>query len=230
MTAAPACGLRRQRGRGSEARSRETVVVTPLIDSFIILPYYVVMNEPMLRFQFDEKKGVEALTYIASKWPSVTQFYASKVLFFAEKYHLNRYARPIVADTFIAMPNGPVPSTLYDFIKGNLDQAGDPDAITQALEISGEQYSRIKARRKADSDALSPSDIECLNEAIALCLSYSKKPGGFRALSSLTHQERAYLKAPTNGPMNYADLIEDNNPEREAVLEDAREFAAYGVL
>jgi uncharacterized phage-associated protein len=183
----------------------------------------------MLRFQFDETKGVEALTYIASKWPGVTSFYASKVLFFAEKYHLNRYARPIVADTFIAMPSGPVPSTLYDFIKGNLDGAGDPDAIVHALEISREGYSRIRARRSADLDVLSPSDTECLDEAIEFCRRYVR-PGGFTALSSLTHQERAYLTAPTNGPMAYADLIEECNPKREAILEDAREFAAYGVL
>jgi hypothetical protein len=122
-----------------------------------------------------------------------------------------------VADTFIAMPNGPVPSTLYDFIKGNLDEAGDPDAITQALEISRGQYSRIRARREPDLDTLSPSDIECLDEAIALCRRYTR-PGGFSALSSLTHQERAYLTAPTNGPMNYADLIDVDNPARETVL------------
>lgn len=188
------------------------------------------MTEKRLRFQFDEKKGVEALTYIASKWPGVTAFYASKVLFFAEKYHLNRYARPIVADTFIAMPNGPVPSTLYDFIEGKLDEAGDPDAVTQALEISRERYSRIRARREADFDALSPSDIECLDEAIALCRPYEKAPRGFTALSTLTHQERAYLIAPANGPMNYATMIEENNPIRESILEDVHEFAAYGVL
>jgi uncharacterized phage-associated protein len=84
------------------------------------------MADGMLRFQFNEKKGVEALTYIASRWPGVTAFFAAKTLFFAEKLHLNKYARPIVGDTFIAMPNGPVPSTLYDFIKGQLYEAGDP--------------------------------------------------------------------------------------------------------
>lgn len=188
------------------------------------------MNDLILRFQFDEKKGVEALTYIASKWPGVTAFYASKVLFFAEKYHLNRFGRPIVADTFIAMPNGPVPSTLYNFIEGKLDQAGDPDAIAQALDISHDRYSRIRARRAADFDALSPSDVECLNEAISLCLRYERAPRGFTALSALTHQERAYQCAPTNGPMNYAALIDQHNPLREAILEDALEFAAYGVL
>lgn len=178
----------------------------------------------MLRFQFDEKKAVEALTYIASNWPGVTAFFAAKVFFFAEKYHLNRYARPIVADTFIAMPAGPVPSTVYDFIKGRLDFAGDPDAITSALSISHDSYSRVNALRAPDTDALSASDLECLDEAIAFC-----KKRGFGALSSLTHQERAWQEAPPNGPMDYEAMI-DESPAREQILEEAREFAAYGVL
>jgi uncharacterized phage-associated protein len=178
-----------------------------------------------LRFQFDEKKGVESLTYVASRWPAITAFFASKVLFFAEKYHLNRYARPIVADTFIAMPNGPVPSTLYDFIKGRLDNAGDPEAITAALSISGDQYLRITARRPADMNALSPSDAECLDEAIDFC-----RKRGFGTLSNLTHQERAWREAPVNGPMAYEAMIDDDNPARDTILEDARDFAAYGVL
>lgn len=177
----------------------------------------------MLRFQFDEKKGVEALTYIASKWSGVTAFFAAKVLFFAEKQHLNRYSRPIVGDTFIAMPNGPVPSTLYDFIKGKLDQAGDPDAIMAALLIERDPYPRVAAQRDPDTDALSPSDLECLDEAIAFC-----RGRGFAALSSLTHQERAWLEAPANGPMDYEHMIE--SADRDDILAEAREFAAYGVL
>jgi hypothetical protein len=184
----------------------------------------------MLRFQFDEKKGVEALTYIASQWPGVTAFYASKVMFFAEKYHINKYARPIVADTFIAMPNGPVPSTLYNFIEGKLDQAGDPEAIGAALTISKERYSRISAQRAADFEALSPSDVECLDEAIAFCRPFETALRGFTTLSNLTHQEKSYRSAPTNGPMNYEAMIDDDNPLRESILAEASEFAAYGVL
>lgn len=183
------------------------------------------MTSGMLRFQFSEKKGVEALTYIASKWPGLTAFYAAKVLFFAEKKHLNRYARPIVGDTFIAMPNGPVPSTLYDFIKGRLDQAGDPDAIMAALLIERDPYPRIGAQRAPDLSVLSPSDLECLNEAIEFCRGH-----GFGALSSLTHQERAWLEAPANGPMNYEHMIDGEGDEREEIVAEAREFAIYGVL
>ena len=111
----------------------------------------------------------------------ITAFFAAKVLFFAEKSHLNRYARPIVADTFIAMPNGPVPSTLYDFINGELDNAGDPEAITEALSVQRDKYPRVIARRSPDTDALSSSDIECLDEAIKFFRART-----FTVLSNLT--------------------------------------------
>jgi uncharacterized phage-associated protein len=183
------------------------------------------MKAGLLRFQFDEKKGVEALTYIASKWPGLTAFYASKVLFFAEKSHLTRYSRPIIGDTFIAMPNGPVPSTLYDFIKGRLEQSGDPDAFMAALLIERDPYPRIAAQRQPNLDVLSPSDRECLDQAIEFCRGRS-----FGTLSGLTHQERAWKDAPVNGPMDYAHMIDDDCADRDTVVAEAQEFAAYGVL
>src|SRR5712692_652984 len=111
-----------------------------------------------LRFGFNERKAVEALTYIADRWNGLTPFFASKVLFFAEKRHLNRYARPIVADTFIAMPWGPVPSTIYDFIKGDLEFAGEPEYFANAVEVQRLQHPQIRAKRKPDLAYLSDSD------------------------------------------------------------------------
>ena len=61
--------------------------------------YSQTMNAP-LRFTFNETKCIEALTFLASQWEGVTKFYAAKVLFYAEKLHLNRYGRPIVVITF----------------------------------------------------------------------------------------------------------------------------------
>jgi len=176
-----------------------------------------------MRFQFDERKGTEALVYIANAWPNVTIFFASKVLFFAEKRHLNAYGRPIVADTFIAMSNGPVPSTLYDFIKGNFGQSGDPEGFRAAVELIKPPI--IAAKRKYDPKILSQSDVECLIAAIEFC-----KPKGFSHLSQLTHQERSWAEASTNSPMDYELFIDSDNPNRDAILAEAREFAAYGVL
>lgn len=177
-----------------------------------------------MRFQFDEKKGLEALAYIASRWENITAFYAAKVLFFAEKYHINRYARPIVGDTFIAMPNGPVPSTLYDFIKGKFDQAGDPEAILDALDIRRAPYPQIGARRDANMSILSESDVECLDEAIHRC-----RGRAFTVLSNQTHTEKAWKNAPANGVMSYEDMIDDGE-SKEDIIAEAKEFAAYGVL
>jgi uncharacterized phage-associated protein len=178
-----------------------------------------------LRFGFNEKKAIEALTYLASHWPGVSPFFAAKVLFFAEKWHLNRYARPIVADTFIAMPWGPVPSTIYDFIKGNLEFAGDPESFLHAVKVRQHRGGReLRAKREPNVQFLSASDRECLDEAITFC-----RARGVGALSELTHQERAWREAPNNGAMDYEAFI-DEGPNREALLEQAREFAAYGVL
>lgn len=176
-----------------------------------------------MRFQFDERKGTEALAFIAEHWPDVTAFFASKVLFFAEKEHLNTYGRPIVADTFIAMPAGPVPSTIYDFIRGRLGQSGDPDGFRDAIDLA--EYPTIRAKRKYNASILSDSDLEALESAIAFC-----KPKTFSYLSQLTHQEKSWLDAPTNGPMDYENFIDANNPNRDFIIEEASEFAAYGVM
>lgn len=176
-----------------------------------------------LRFQFNERKGTEALAYITAAWPNVTAFYASKVLFFAEKAHLNVYGRPIVADTFIAMPNGPVPTTLYDFIRGNLGQAGDPEAFESAIDRTN--YPALRNKRPPQEDVLSESDREMLDRAIAFC-----RNKNFGYLSQLTHQERSWAEAPNNGAMDYAKFIDETNPHKDAILEDAEAFAAYGVL
>lgn len=183
------------------------------------------MIQHNLRFQFDESKAVEALAFIANKWPGITPFFASKILFFAEKWHLNRYARPIVADTFIAMPNGPVPSTIYDFIKGNLANAEHPDGFLSAIQVSRDEHLRINAKRPADESALSPSDMECLGEAIEFC-----RNATFGSLSSLTHRERAWREADVNGPMSYEAMIDDDHPNRTKLFDELEEFAVYGVL
>ena len=177
----------------------------------------------MLRFPFDEKKALEALVLIAKLWPGVTAFYASKVLFFAEKWHLNRYGRPVVGDRYIAMDNGPVPSAIYDWFKNNFDRMGDPEAILDAVEFNrNDRYVKATARREPELDYLSRSDIVMLEEAITFCRQFS-----VGALSRLTHNDLAWKAAPLNAEMDPALMIEGD--QRDQIVEAAQEFAAYGV-
>lgn len=179
-----------------------------------------------LKFRISEEKAIEALVWIASEWDNITPFYLSKVLFFAEKDHLNRFGRPIIADTYIAMPYGPVPSTIRDYVEGNYLFSDFADTIADAVEVNRTtRYPEIRAKRSPRLDVFSDSDIACLQTAIHKC-----KHVNFGTLSDWTHLEKAWLSAPANGPMDYEDFIDDDNPHREDIIEQAREFAIFGVL
>ena len=179
-----------------------------------------------LRFRFSEEKAVEALVWIASQWRGITPFYLSKVLFYAEKDHLNRYGRPIIADTYIAMPWGPVPSTIRDYVEGNYLFSEAADRIAEAVQVERHtRYAEVTPLRVPCLDVLSDSDVECLERAMAKCRSV-----GFKTLSDWTHREPAYLDAAANGVMDYEKFLDDDNPNREQILAQAREFAAYGVM
>lgn len=178
-----------------------------------------------LKFRFDEEKALEALCFVAERWPGVTPFYLSKTLYRAEREHLNLYGRPIFGDTYIAMKNGPVPSAAYDVLKGDLMFAGDPAAFTAALDVRpSEGPTQLFARRSADVDALSDTDTECLAEAVDWC-----RVRSFQELSQETHEHRAWLDTPVNSAIDYALMIDEDNPAAEAIAQEAREYAAYGV-
>jgi hypothetical protein len=179
----------------------------------------------VLRFAFNSNKAVEALAYIAQQYPGVTPFFVSKILYFAEKRHLNEWGRPIVADTYIAMQAGPVPSTVKDYIEGNFSQVTRPETLSDAVRIEkGPKYLHVyPGRRPPDLSLLSETDVECLDRGIIFC---RKTP----ELSELTHREKAWANTPVNRAMDYEDFIDDDNPHREQILEHAREFAACGVL
>lgn len=174
----------------------------------------------MIRFNFNEEKAVEVVAYIAQAWPGVTAFYLSKIAFFADRNHLRAYGRPVTGDAYIAMANGPVPSRIYDIIKGDLDFFGAPEAIVEALAVEPVgKHHEVRAKRAPKMDLLSETDVTALDEAIAFC-----KGKKFHELSDLTHREPAWLKAPPNGVMDLELLVPED------MREEVREAAAYGVL
>jgi uncharacterized phage-associated protein len=174
----------------------------------------------MVRFNFDESKAIEALVYVAGEWAGITPFYLSKVLFFADRDHLRQYGRPVTGDMYIAMANGPVPSRIYDMVKGNLDFFGNPEAIGDAIRVDyNARYRRLYANRPATLDLLSETDLKALADAVQLCRGKSSPE-----LMHLTHQEPAWLLAEANAEMNPELLVPDD------MREEVREAAVYAVL
>jgi uncharacterized phage-associated protein len=173
-----------------------------------------------IRFSFNEAKTLEAVVLIAHRWPGVTPFYVAKVLFFADRDHLRTFGRPVTGDRYIAMASGPVPSRVYDMVKGNLDFFGNPSAIVEAIRVDrNDRWARIYSSRSPNLDLLSETDIEALTKSVDFCRARS-----FNELSELTHQEPAWAHAPANGEMNPELLV------AEDMREEVREAAAYAAL
>jgi len=179
-----------------------------------------------LKFAVSSDKAVDALAFVASVEPGMTPKYVSKVMFYAEKWHLNRYGRPIFADTYIAMPQGPVPSTVKNFIDENWLRVEKPEKFDEKVRIEvSKGLRRLHVTGGPDLNRLSQSDQECLADAVKFCLALSPDE-----LSSISHEEKSWLNADTNRPMDYVDFIDDDNPHRDQVIECAIEASRSVVL
>ena len=117
---------------------------------------------------FNSEKAIESLLYILNKVDSkILDFHKLfKILYFAEKMHLARYGRMITSDKFIAMKDGPVPSTIYETMKNLRNNIVDNHLIAD-FDNNFKIYSKYltEAKRTTDLDYLSDSEIECLNES-----------------------------------------------------------------
>ena len=115
----------------------------------------------MTNFPFNERKSLAAVLFVIQQLGgSVGKHKLAKILYFADRKHLVKYMRPIFGDDYIVMPYGPVPSRVYDGVKGE----GDVVSFHEALNVKN---NIVFATEQADMDVLSQSDIECLQASVA---------------------------------------------------------------
>ncbi|MCC8376484.1 hypothetical protein CKY10_11505 [Photorhabdus sp. HUG-39] len=127
----------------------------------------------MISARFDSEKAIEAILYVASIAPISDVYHVGKILYFADRLHLERYGRLITGDNYLAMKDGPVAVNAYDIIKvarGDgrfIPNKCDVDVIRSLLSVEGRHGNhQIRALRDFDEDVFSDSDIDCINEAI----------------------------------------------------------------
>ena len=123
------------------------------------------MNYP---YEFESKTAIEVILYIAQKVGQPTFHRISKIMYFADKAHLEKHGRFICHDNYIAMKHGPVPSETYHILKGVRSQSFTPLSTTEQASnaFTVEDKSVVKAHRPANFDYLSESVLACLDNAI----------------------------------------------------------------
>src|SRR5688572_10648967 len=136
------------------------------------------------RFRFDPEKALNLVLYVASGVKEPTFHRISKVIYFADKLHLERYGRLICGDSYIAMKHGPVPSEIYDMMK---DVRGDGfsehwQTARESFEVRGK--ATVVPSQAPDMNVFSDSDLECIKESIE---TYGHLD--FGRLTELSHDE-----------------------------------------
>lgn len=179
-----------------------------------------------IRFQVNWEKALEALVWLSETRPGITFYYVAKVFFYADKMHLQKYGRPVLGDRYVAMEHGPVPSMVYNILKK--EDFLDPDildAAASSINISHDTHPAVHNKREPALDYFSETDLQCLEEAVK---KYADMP--ISQLRRLTHQERAYVEAQLNGEMDYSLMIDEDVPDRDELIEEIQETAAYVVM
>jgi hypothetical protein len=120
-------------------------------------------------FRFDAEKALETILYVASK-AKADKYATLKILYLADKLHLERYGRFISGDYYNALEDGATPMLSYDLIEyadGNKHQFFEA-GVREALQVGTDASKHdLVPRRAPNLDALSESDVECLNEILA---------------------------------------------------------------
>jgi uncharacterized phage-associated protein len=191
-----------------------------------------------MHFQFQEEKLVQALAFLSLRGVSdLSKLKASKLLYFADKIHLNLYGRPITGDSYACMDRGPVPSISLN----EMNEAIDPEesnaepALLKVLEIRQDFIHptfKLKDERLFVPETFSRSELEVLQE---VATKYGRKSAS--QLIELSHLEPSWKKANehrgegSSAPMPFETLFDASNRDvLESVLHEQREQAEWENL
>ena len=192
-------------------------------------------------FSFSHRKATQALNFLARQaGGSIHKLKALKLVYFADRYHLRRYGRPVIGDEYLAMEYGPVPSNTKDIAEIS-DFLGREEREYATTFIRPNEHHSYRSERAVEEKVFSESDREAL--------AWTWKMFGHIArfdLAKLTHEypewkrHEAALKARlvSRAPMNYRDFLQDppkgfepchplTKETREAVAEGIGEMADF---
>lgn len=162
-----------------------------------------------IHLKFDYKKATQVLNFFALKQGGeINKLKALKLVFFADRYHLRKFGRPITNDEYYAMKLGPVASGVKD-IAENSSFLDEKEGIYREEFLKSDRYD-FCSLRDIDTNVFSESDLEALE------FSWNKfgQFDEFR-LSDLTHfypewqKHEKSLEHSSRIKMFFEDFLED---------------------
>ncbi|WP_461381806.1 Panacea domain-containing protein [Devosia indica] len=193
-----------------------------------------VTKAPIVELTPDLNKIVESILLVlkkaAERGKSVTQYDIVKTIFLADRLHLNEYGRPITFDNYFAMKDGPVPTKVYDLVKGGpwAERLIGGELPWTTTPAPGTARAKLfKATLDPAEDVFSPSEIEAIENSLTVVLSL-----GFSQVRRLTHEDPSYVDAwggdeTTRYPMSLGLLFDEPNFELAEDLQYLSQFGSH---
>ncbi len=176
------------------------------------------------RYAVHTAKVLETIVWLSNA-RSMDLYHVVKCAYYADKYHLNQYGRPIAGDDYKADIYGPLGQVIYGLLTGNplemIALGGNGDL---PFHVRPDQRWLIVPNREANTRILSQSDIEALQHAVL-----EVADQGFGDLVASTHAEPAYIAA-NGGRLRYEDMLDAKDPQHAEKAADLAETARYAVF
>ncbi|KAA6330772.1 hypothetical protein EZS27_020559 [termite gut metagenome] len=154
---------------------------------------------------FDEGKTINAVLYIVGKLKRKDFHKIFKILYFADREHLNEYGRTITGDRYIAMNDGPVPSNLYDIFKSVRGDGyfKDDGKFKAFFSVVGDKQDMIEPNKSPDLKKLSRTDIEQIDKSLMMYGDLS-----WDEVREKSH-DYAWRNTTLNCQINFDDIIRE---------------------
>ena len=166
-------------------------------------------------------KALEVILWLAERSKNNLDVYRMvKAVFFADKWHVARYGRPIVGDDYRAAMWGPLGQVVYNLLRREpfevlaLGLNGDPPFRVHAGTF------KVEADRGPSGDWLSQSDVAALEHGYLHVRAKS-----FDELVRETHEDPAWVRSEGD-IMDYRDFLSDDEEDVDRKREDIAESAA----
>ncbi len=118
-----------------------------------------------------EEKAKAAILYLIIQLNELkmetTAHSISKILYWADQKKLILRGEPITWDEYYRLPDGPVPTVIYDVLKPTKSSWASKHFPSLFHSLNREAYPVISALEKPNMDYLSKADVICIDASIS---------------------------------------------------------------
>lgn len=163
-----------------------------------------------MTMKFDIKKVAHAILFFQQKGvQSLAKTKLMKLMFYADKYHLQAYMRPVFQDVYFKLPHGPVPTLTLNVINSVNEMENDDleelvDAFLSVVSVEEKYAAQYRTTVFSsngvafDPRLFSRSELQVLEQVANEFKTITAK-----AISEKSHLEPEYESSEMNAEIKY---------------------------